>query len=201
MQRQLGFGNSRLATKDVADGAIPMPNRSPGCERPEFVFAAHSRSQLPRTEFAPDLRKSSDNVVHGRTLRGVILDHIGHERFHELKTFVFLGLSVSMVRFGGKKKALDLHKVFSNQVSQIVYISGKWVTTLRHILVLWGRLVAATIRFVEWWPIDGIIPTRQAEVDKKVLRRTSCSCIPCSLSKKVSTAVDLDGVKGFRIHI
>jgi len=183
MQRQLGFGNSRLATKDVANGTIPMPNRSPGSGWPEFVFAANPRSQLPRTEFASDLRKSSDNFIHGRTLRGVILDHIGHERFHELKTFVFL------------------YKVFSNQVSQIVYISGKWVTTLRHILVLWGRLVATTIRFVEWWAIGRIIPTRQAKVDKEVLRRTSCSCIPFSTSTEVPTAVDLGGVKRFRIHI
>jgi hypothetical protein len=178
-----------------------MPNRSPGSDWPEFVFAAHPRSQLPRTEFAPDLGKSSDDFAHGRALHGVIFDHIGHERFHELETFVFLGLSVSTVRFGGKKKSLDLHKVFSNQVSQIVYISGKWVTTLRHILVLWGGLVATTIRFVEWWAIGRIIPTRQAKVDKEVLRRTSCSCITCSPSKEVPTAVDLGGVKGFRIHI
>jgi hypothetical protein len=152
-----------------------MPNRSPGSDRPEFVFTAYPRSQLPRTEFAPDLRKSSDNFIHGRTLRGIILDHISHERFHELETFVSLGLSVSTVRFGGKKKSLDLHKVFSNQVSQIVYISGKWVTMPRHILVLWGRLVATTIRFVEWWPISGIISTGQAKVDKEVRRRASCS--------------------------
>ena len=104
MQGQLGFGNSRLATKDVADGTIPMPNRSPGSERPGFVVAAHSRSQLPRAEFAFDLRKSSDNVVHGRTLRGVILDHIGHERFHELKTFVFLDLSVSTADLEERRK-------------------------------------------------------------------------------------------------
>jgi len=157
MQSELGFGNGCLATKDVADGTIPMSNRSPGSDRPEFVFAGYPRSQLPRTKFAPDLRKSSDNFVHGRTLRGVILDHIGHQWFHEFETFVFL------------------HKVFSNQVSQIIYVSGKWVTRPRHILVLWGRLVATTIRFVEWWPIGRIIPTGQAKVDKEVLRRTSCS--------------------------
>ncbi len=165
MQRELGFGNGCLATKDVADGTIPMPNRSPGSDRPELVFAGYPRSQLPRTEFAPDLRKSSDNFVHGRTFRRVILDHIGHERFNELETFVLLRLSVST----------DLHKVFSNQVSQIVHISGKWVTRLRHILVLWGRFVTTTIRLVEWWPIGRIIPTGQAKVDKEVLRRTSCS--------------------------
>ena len=152
-----------------------MANRSPGSDRPEFVFAGYPRSQLPRTEFTPDLRKSSDNFVHGRTLRGVILDHIGHERFHELETFVLLGLSVSTVRFEGNKKSLDLHKVFSDQVSQIVHISGKWVTRPRHILVLWSRLVATTIRFVEWWSIGRIIQTGQAKVDKEVLRRTSCS--------------------------
>jgi len=157
MQRELGFGNSCLATKDVADGAIPMPNRSPGSDWPELVFTGYPRSQLPRIEFALDLRKSSDNFVHGRTLRGIILDHIGHERFHKLEAFVFL------------------HKVFSNQVSQIVYISGKWVTGPRHILVLWGRLVTTTLRFVERWSIGRIIPTGQAKVDKEVLRRTSCS--------------------------
>jgi hypothetical protein len=134
-----------------------MPNRSPGSDRPEFIFAADPRSQLPRTEFAPDLRKSCDNFVHGRTLRGISLDHIGHERFHELETFVFLGLSVSTMRFGGKKKSLDLHISLSNQVSQIVYISGIRVARSRHILVLRGRLVATTIRFVEWWPIGRII--------------------------------------------
>jgi hypothetical protein len=175
MQTKLGFGNSCLATQNVADGMIPMPNRSPGRDRPELVFAGYPRSQLPRTEFAPNLRKSSDNLVHSRTFRRVILNHIGHERFNELETLVLLGLSVSTVRFERKRKSPDQHKVFSNQVSQIVHISGKWVTRPRQILMLWSRLVATTIRFVEWWPTGRIIPTGQAEVDKEVLRWTSCS--------------------------
>src|SRR6266852_6815639 len=140
--KKLGFGNGCLATQDIADGMIPMPNRSPGSEWPELVFAGHPRSQLPRTEFHPDLSESSDHFVHGRTLRGISLNHVGHQWFHELKPLIFLGFNLSARHVTRRDESANQNVKFSNQVSEIVYISGKWITWRHPILVFRGRLVA-----------------------------------------------------------
>src|SRR5258708_30757923 len=103
--------------------------------------------------------------------------------------------------FGGKRKNSDLHIVFPNQVSEIVYISGKWVTRCHPILMFRGRLVTTTVRFVQWWPISRVIPTGQAKVDKGVFCRTSRSRIPFSFSTQVLTAPDVSRMDRLRIHI
>ena len=107
----LGFGNRCLAAKDVADRPIPMPNCPPSSDRPQLIFASYPRSQLPYTELGLYLGNSSDHLVHSRALRGISLDHIGHQWFHEFESPVSLDLPVSMIWLVERNHA-DLDKFF-----------------------------------------------------------------------------------------
>jgi hypothetical protein len=83
-----------------------------------------------------------DHFVHGRALRRIGIDHISHERFHELKPIVFLDrYHVShnvRVQWKEHGESSDLHIFISDQDPEMVYIGGKWVTRRHPILVLWG---------------------------------------------------------------
>jgi hypothetical protein len=52
----------------------------------EHIFARYNpRAQFPGTQASLDSFKTRNDLIHGWTLFGIILDHIVHERLHELK--------------------------------------------------------------------------------------------------------------------
>ena len=67
-----------------------MTDSSPRSNRPDFIVASHPGTKLPCTKFVLYLGKASHNFVHCRALRGILLDHVGNERFDETETMVLL---------------------------------------------------------------------------------------------------------------
>ena len=61
-----GFGNSRSAGDDVGRGPSPMVDGSPCGNWPDLVLAGHPRAQLAGADTFLYLRKTSDDLVHGR---------------------------------------------------------------------------------------------------------------------------------------
>ena len=91
----MGVWNGCLASEDVAYGSVPMANASPCSDRPDFILTDHSRAKLPCAKFSPYLGKASNDLVHGRALRGIFLDHVGDEWFNEFEPVIFLILMKS----------------------------------------------------------------------------------------------------------
>jgi hypothetical protein len=67
-----------------------MADGSPRCNRPDLIFASHPGTKLPRAKFALYLSKASDDLIHCRALRRILLDHVGDEWFDEIKTMKLL---------------------------------------------------------------------------------------------------------------
>lgn len=51
----------------------------------ELVPVSHTRAERPLVQHARDLLEPRDNVVHRRTLCGVVLGHGRDERLHEVE--------------------------------------------------------------------------------------------------------------------
>jgi hypothetical protein len=58
----------------------------------EHILARNnSRAQFPGTQAALDSLKTRNDFIHGWPLLGIILNHIVHERLHELKAISTFG--------------------------------------------------------------------------------------------------------------
>ena len=71
-----GFWNSTLASEDVAYGPAPVVQSSPCSDRPDLIVTNHPRAWFPSAEFALNLGEAGHNFIHGRTFRGILLDHV-----------------------------------------------------------------------------------------------------------------------------
>ena len=62
----------------------------PSCDEPDFSVAGYPGAKFPGAEFASDLSKASNDLIHLGALGRVFLDHIGNKWLHELEAMVFL---------------------------------------------------------------------------------------------------------------
>ena len=70
-----------------------MANRPPGGNRPDLIVASHPGTELPCTKLTFYLGEAFYNLVHSGALHGILLDHVGDERFYEFETMVLLVLT------------------------------------------------------------------------------------------------------------
>jgi len=89
-EQSLRFRKSWLAGNHIAYRPIPMANRSPSCHRPDLIVASHPGPELPYTESSLYLTETIYSLVHGRALLGILLDHVGDQRFNEFEPIVLL---------------------------------------------------------------------------------------------------------------
>jgi hypothetical protein len=196
----LGFRNSCLATENVADGPTPMTNGSPHRKRPNLISPDYAGAQLPCTKLAFGPEKTRNNLIHLRSPRGVVLDHIVDKWLHKLKPVIFL--SQSKVRTVPRSQTYtDLDIISPNQAPEIVNVCRKRITPRLAVLVFGRGFVTSLQRFVERWSIGGIIIAGKTEIDEKISRWPSAPRIRLRLVPKISTSVYLDGVKRFWIHV
>ena len=95
----------------------------------------------------------------------------------------------------------DLDIISPNQAPEIVNVCRKRITPRLAVPVFGRGFVTSLQRFVERWPIGGVIITGKTEIDEKISRWPSASRIRLRLVPKISTSVYLDGVKRFWIHV
>jgi hypothetical protein len=88
------FGN-------VSDPPNPVPHTMYNPMDDTVLARYNPRAQFPGTQGALYICKTSYDLVHGRALFGVFLNHIVHERLHELKTisaFAFMDERITLIR-------------------------------------------------------------------------------------------------------
>jgi hypothetical protein len=90
LKQSLGFWKSRFTGNDIANGPIPMADRSPRGNRPDLIVTSHPGAKLPCTESALYLGETIYNLVHSRTLLRILLHHVGDKWFHEVEAMVLL---------------------------------------------------------------------------------------------------------------
>jgi len=188
------FGNSCLATENVADGPIPMANGSPHRKRPNLISPDYAGAHLPCTKPVFDLEKARNNFVHLGSLRRIVLDHVVDKRLHKLEPMIFLSHiskndpSVTDV----DKPGYNIFKLSSRNSKclwEMGYTSSCRPGARARIcrLLSNGRQAEAHCR---------TITAGKTEIDEKVYRWPSGPRIRLRLVK-ISTLTHLDKVKRF----